>query len=888
MKRFLEQYLKIYSPEVSRFIWLAAIFFTIFFVTAIFRNYVDTAFLKRFGPEYIPWMLVISALLTMVVLNWADRFARRYSDPFLLSGFLAIYAIGSALCFLMVKAQLTIVYPILYQLMGLLDALLLVYLWNIAGDLFDARQGKRIFPLITASQVLGSTIGSFSTRPITFAIGEDAALLIFGAVFLVTAGFLATSSRKVVGATAPSVTGVKTAPVKKPLSEIPGLMKQFPIVKYLIICGLLPNVLLPIFSYQFSVIANDTFASEQSLITFLSMFRGMTTLITFVVLLFVGRVYTRMGLPNASLVHPINFTILFSGLAAFFNIYVAAYGQFSVIMIQRAIAGPVNKILYSVIPKELQAWSRTFIRGTVLKIGMLIGSLTMIVLKPVLEPRGFAYIAMVVAAYWVYETLIFRKEYKRILRQVIVEDKIDFDQVEAVRTFDAGGAPMGLESQAVDVPSAELVEDSASVQAMDPELALRMLDDPSLSARAEAAASFRLNPDMRAAGKLIRCLEGTEDKLRDAALEALIAYPADVLPFLEASLTRANLRGKQGILEVIRLSPILSEFEMTHLLSRSVEEAYGNLLVIRQLESRKDLTSVNLLLDHLKARNDEILRLLFYALWVFHDDMRLMYQALKSDTAAVAVEMVETSIRGGNVPYLLPLIDDVPLNEKIEKGRKLFALVENDTPERLLALLAQAQDAVTRMLAAYAMGEMMPNPAFVPILASLQEDEDAAVSQVAEFASARGMNKETKMPEILDIIKKLKDFDLFEGMGTRELHAVATISEHMRLKKDDIVVRAGEENHSIYLILSGNITIYSDYGTPNQKEVRSSGAGQYFNFAAMFLTDPPINTSVVTQETEAYVIQQSQFHEIMRVYPQIGMNLLAIAARLFRNLGVSV
>lgn len=887
MKRFLEQYLKIYSHEVSRFIWLGAIFFAIFFVTAIFRNYVDTAFLKRFGPEYIPWMLVISALLTMVVLTWADKFARRYSDPFLLSGFLGIYAVGSALCYLMVKAHLTIVYPILYQLMGLLDALLLVYLWNIAGDLFDARQGKRIFPLITASQVLGTTLGSFSTRPITLVIGEDATLLIFGAVFLVTAGFLATSSRKVIGATDPRVTAAKPAPVKKPLSEIPELMKQFPIVRYLIICGLLPNVLLPIFSYQFSVIATDTFASEQSLITFLSMFRGMTTLITFVVLLFVGRVYSRMGLPNASLVHPINFTILFSGLAAFFNIYVAAYGQFSVIMIQRAIAGPVNKILYSVIPKELQAWSRTFIRGTVLKVGMLAGSLTMIVLKPVLEPQGFAYIAAVVAAYWVYETLIFRKEYKRILRQVIVEDKIDFDQVEAVRTFDAGGAPMGLESRTVDMSYGELVEDPAEAQGMDPELALRMLDDPSLSARAEAAASFRLNPDMRAAGKLIRCLENTDDKLRDAALESLIAYPIDVLPFLEASLARANLRGKQGILEVIRLSPNLSEFEMTHLLSRSVEEAYSNLLVIRQLESRKDLTSVNLLLEHLHSRNDDILRLLFYALWVFHDDMRLMYQSLKSDTAAVAVEMVETSIRGDNLPYLLPLIDDVPLNEKIEKGRKLFALVKNDTPERLLALLAQSQDAVTRMLAAYAMGEMMPNMSFIATLATLQEDEDATVRQVAEFASARGMHKETKMPEILEIITRLKEFDLFEGMGTRELHAVATISEHVRWKEGDIVIRADEENHSIYLILSGKITSYSEYGTADQKEVRSVEGGQYLNFVPMFLAAPPITTSVVAHETEAYVLQQSQFHEIMRVYPQIGMNLLAIAARLLRKMGMA-
>ena len=168
MKRFLEKSLKIYEHEVARFTWLAVIFFAVFFVTAIFRNYVDTAFLKRYGPDYIPWMLVISAVLTMVVLGYADRIAKRFSDTYLMTRIL-VGICGRSGDFMLAHGQvkIPIVYPILYQLMGLLDSILLVYLWNIAGDLFDARQGKRIFPLVTAAQVLGTTVGSFLTRPIT-------------------------------------------------------------------------------------------------------------------------------------------------------------------------------------------------------------------------------------------------------------------------------------------------------------------------------------------------------------------------------------------------------------------------------------------------------------------------------------------------------------------------------------------------------------------------------------------------------------------------------------------------------------------------------------------------------------------------------------------------
>jgi hypothetical protein len=187
---------------------------------------------------------------------------------------------------------------------------------------------------------------------------------------------------------------------------------------------------------------------------------------------------------------------------------------------------------------------------------------------------------------------------------------------------------------------------------------------------------------MRAARKLIGCLEDLDDHVRNAGMEALIAYPSEILPSLEASILDASPRAKQAILEIIRLSPRISDFEINHLFGRHLEEAYANLMVIRRLQGFQQHAGIQMLQQHLLARNDEILSLFFYALWVYHADMRLMYQALKSANASVAIEMVETSLRGQNIPYLLPLIDDIPLDEKIEKGRKHFNLVARDQPAR--------------------------------------------------------------------------------------------------------------------------------------------------------------------------------------------------------------
>ncbi|MFH0822362.1 MAG: HEAT repeat domain-containing protein [Pseudomonadota bacterium] len=873
MKRLTERYLKIYEHEFTRFSWITSIFFVLFFVTAIFRNYVDAAFLKRYGPDYIPWMLVINALLTFVVLGGVDRLAKRYKDHFLLSGCLAFYALSCAVLFLMVKEGFTIVYPILYQLLYLLDSILLVYLWNIAGDLFDTRQGKRIFPLVTAGQVLGTTLGSFATRPLTKITGEDAALLIFAAICLGTCFFMATTASGILGPSRQKGGPGRTAQTTKKLSEVPGLMKKYPIVRYLVITGLVPNILLPIFFYQFSEIANATFKTEGELISFLSVFRGCTTSVSFILLFFMGRVYSTIGLTNSALVQPANFAALFGGLSVFFNIYLASYGQFSVILIQRAIAGPINKVFFDIVPQELITWSRTFVRGTVLKVGMLTGSLLMIVLKPVMQARYLSIFALGFAVYWLFETLRFRRHYKRGLKQVIVEKEIDFDRIESIRAFDSGGAARELDPLSVEhrMEDTGIAWDLKPPQ-MEPDQAMRLLQDSDPRTRADAAASFGLSKDVRAVGLLMRCLDEPDDKVRSAAIEALIAYPNSILPFLEVSLVDSSPRVQQGILEVMRLSG-MKDFEYVPFIGKELSLAYGNLIVIRGLESLNGNVSVGMLRDYLRELNDELLRLIFYALWVYHADMRLMYHALKSETASIAIEMVENSIQREVVPYLIPLIEDIPVSEKIDKGRKLLPLVRSNNLNRLVTYLVESKDPVTRMLSLYLIADQMPDVAFVPIVEARMNDESSYVRDTAAYAMAKIRLEEPQMPDIIDRISKLKMFGLFEDMGIRELHAIATVVNEEHFESGGVMIVEGEENSSIYLVVEGSVDIYSGYGTEVEKKKATIGPGSFLGELSMFTRLPPNATCLAAAPTDAFVLPHHQFQEIMRVYPQIGINL---------------
>ena len=382
MSHFFPRALRIQGRERRPFFWMLSFFILIFLFMAIFRTYVDAAFVEHSGPQRIPLMLLINGVITIAVF-WFIGFLGKPPDCPLVAWFMIGSALLTGAMFGLVLRGSGLAYPILYQLLNLQDSFFLVYLWSIAGTLFDVRQGERLFPLLMAGQVLGTAVGSFLVAPLARLAGPDSPLAIAAVAYAcVGAGLLITASAFV------SRAGRRTAlddDTNKRPSEILSLIKKYPVIRYLTANAFYPSILLPVFTYQFFVIAHAAFGSQQALLTFLGVFRGATTLVTFVLLFAVGRFYAKVGLARAAFVHPLNFAVVFAGLAASFGIFFAAYGQFSVLFIQRAIAGPINKILFDAVPRRLIKWSRVFTGGTVVNGAVILSALAMVLLQKVLS-----------------------------------------------------------------------------------------------------------------------------------------------------------------------------------------------------------------------------------------------------------------------------------------------------------------------------------------------------------------------------------------------------------------------------------------------------------------------------------------------------------------------
>ena len=114
----------------------------------------------------LPFLFILLGAATLVLtLTYSvaiGRFeSRRVSTALLM---------GAALLLLLGRAAVTLnvlgLYPALWLGISLTAAILGTLVWNVAGDLCDARQAKRLFPLFASAGILGSVVGNLLTGPL--------------------------------------------------------------------------------------------------------------------------------------------------------------------------------------------------------------------------------------------------------------------------------------------------------------------------------------------------------------------------------------------------------------------------------------------------------------------------------------------------------------------------------------------------------------------------------------------------------------------------------------------------------------------------------------------------------------------------------------------------
>jgi len=91
MLKLLGKWLKVYEDEIGLFLWTALLLFMIRNSTILFNNFAETAFLKRYGVEYLPIVYVVNSISTFFIMGFITGLMGRLPGSRLLTYMLLIF-----------------------------------------------------------------------------------------------------------------------------------------------------------------------------------------------------------------------------------------------------------------------------------------------------------------------------------------------------------------------------------------------------------------------------------------------------------------------------------------------------------------------------------------------------------------------------------------------------------------------------------------------------------------------------------------------------------------------------------------------------------------------------------------------------------------------------
>ena len=432
---FLRKALRVYPNEIKPLLWVTAIQLVMSSSAIQINNFAQAAFLKRFGVDSLPTVFLAEAVITFFFSGLVGIFMERYRNVRVFTVVLLYFGVCIGLIRLLLPLQFAWIYPVLFILKSQSVAILPILYWDILSDLFTTQQSKRLFTLVTAGGVLGTTAGSLMTGSLARWLGLNNLLLIFVAG-MVLAAVLNELTEKIVAA--PMETRVDRRKGKLEgkfadnFQEFLTQARQSVLLKYMILIIAIPNILLPIMDYQFNVVVDNHFTTETATLHFFGLYRGISNAAMFVILMVSGRIITRLGVTSSLLFHPVNYFLAFGSLFLRFDIISGIYARFSTETFKTTLNNPARAVLYNFFPEQSRGLIRVFLRGAVVRISDFTGSGLLILIKGLVDPRWLSIVAAPLTLIWLFTNIRFKKAYPSILLQTLAEKHIDWSNLEDV------------------------------------------------------------------------------------------------------------------------------------------------------------------------------------------------------------------------------------------------------------------------------------------------------------------------------------------------------------------------------------------------------------------------------------------------------------------------
>lgn len=417
---------------------------------ALFFTLANALFLSNYPIESLAEVYLFAAVLLLVVGRIYAYFEHHSSIDRLLPGVVLVLAGSVVVLRLTIGVFDPIWMPFLllvwYHAIYLLGSL---EFWGLSALLFDVRQSKRLFGLISAGDIPAKLLGYLSVSLLVPVIGLENLAWVAGASFLVSLFFLKRllqnkqlheneAGHHAHHHETHAHTGTKKT------TGFQGLLRRFfgnDFILSLAGVSLMAVLVLTFIDFAFLSEVKYRYKDETELASFLGFFFSVGKGITIVTkVFFSGRLIDRLGAKRALLILPVLLLILVGALLAFnFLPYshtklLILFGLMTLVgdILQYALHDPVFLALFQPLNEHLRLQGHTVIKGVVNPVGLGIAGLVLTLLYALydhVDLSGLSAGLLLPLAGWIAMVFVANRKYLDVLRYAVRKHYLQGNQL---------------------------------------------------------------------------------------------------------------------------------------------------------------------------------------------------------------------------------------------------------------------------------------------------------------------------------------------------------------------------------------------------------------------------------------------------------------------------
>lgn len=414
-------------PDEARLVGRMAILFaTIEAARGVGEIGADTLVLGQLGAAALPYLYVVLGMLSLVAaLAFGAAVGRLRRRPLFVAIFLVVAAVLVAERVVLVSGAASIL-PLMWLTVYVAGALIATLIWALAGWVFDARQAKRLFPLLASAAILGGAAGMLVAGPIAQIASADDLVLVQAGLLAIAAVLTADVSRS-------GKTSRKRSPTSSIVRELrvgADYVSGSSLMRLVAVAYVLFAVLLFSVSYPFLRAMRAAFPSEADLATALGLLSAAVTVLSFVVALALANcLYARFGIAVVVLALPVVYVAGFGVWLVRFTLATAVGFRFAQQVTQRGLSNAAWSAFYNVVPGERRAQVLAFMDGVPGQVGISLAGLLLLAAGTFLDQTATFVMGAVAAVAVLAVVLRIRRAYAaslvRTLRDGLAEQLLE-------------------------------------------------------------------------------------------------------------------------------------------------------------------------------------------------------------------------------------------------------------------------------------------------------------------------------------------------------------------------------------------------------------------------------------------------------------------------------